>query len=124
MEHQLPNPYIWFTKLNLTRFIPWQFDTEDNRYDFADERFAIEGPAYRKVVTFGHRQDMDTFAGFEIVNGVVCEKVVVFHPTFQKNIKDWEIIESEYEDFFTFIQKLVLPDMQAWIDDDDVNNYV
>jgi hypothetical protein len=124
MESQLPNLYVWFTKLNLTCFIPWQFDTDENRYDFADERFAIEGPSDRKVVAFGHRQDMDTFAAFEIINGVVSEKVIVFHPSFQNNIHNWNIIESEYQNFFTFMQELVLPDMQAWIEDEDLNDYL
>ena len=108
MNYEIPNSYNWFAKLNLTKFIPWNFETEINFDSSINERFKIECEDTRQVITFGRRQDMDTFAGFEIVNGNVTEKIIVFHPSFQQNVKGWNIIESEFSDFFDFMQKLVL----------------
>lgn len=124
MYNKLPNSYIWFSKLNLNRFIPWHFNSIPNYYDFANEAFHKEVIDSRHIFTFGHRQDMDTFAGFEIVENNIVEKVIVFHPSFQRNIKGWNIIESEHGDFFDFIRKVVLPDMKAWIVDDDIEDYI
>lgn len=124
MNYEIPNSYNWFAKLNLTKFIPWNFETEINFDSSINERFKIECEDTRQVITFGRRQDMDTFAGFEIVNGNVTEKIIVFHPSFQQNVKGWNIIESEFSDFFDFMQKLVLPEMKDWIQEDDVNDHI
>lgn len=123
-KYEIPNSYNWFSKLNLTQFIPWNLETEINSNSIINERFKIECEQDRKVLTFGRRQDMDTFAGFEIVNEEVTENVLVFHPSFGTNIKGYNIIESEYLDFFDFMQKRVLPEMKEWISEDDVNDYI
>ena len=86
---EIPNSYNWFVKLKLTKFIPWHFDEVLNSNSIGNERFKIENNSNREVLTFGNRQDMDTFVGFEIKNGKVCENVIVFHPSFQKNTSDW-----------------------------------
>ena len=100
MEIEIPNSYNWFVKLKLTTFIPWHFEEVLKLNSIGNERFKIENNSNREVLTFGKRQDMDTFAGFEIINGKVCENIIVFHPSFQKNTSDWEIIENEYSDLF------------------------
>jgi hypothetical protein len=124
MNYEIPNSYNWFAKLNLTKFIPWNFDHEINLNSSINERFKIESRQNFQILTFGRRQDKDTFAGFVITNGKVTEKVIVFHPSFSKNINDWDIIESEYSDFFDFMQKRVLPEMKEWIPEDDVKDYI
>ncbi|MBR9859581.1 hypothetical protein GYB22_02295 [bacterium] len=124
MEQEIPRSYNWFAKLKLTRFIPWKFDSEIDPNSSINERFRIECQQDRAVLTFGRRQDMDTFAGFEIVGGEVSEKVIVFHPSFGQNVDDWDIIESEHSDFFEFLKSKVLPEMKEWIPDEDVNDYI
>jgi len=121
---KIPNAYDWFAKLKLTRFIPWHFDEQIDFESITNDRFEIEHNENRKVVTFGRRQDRDTCAGFEIVDGKLRENVVVFHPSYSQNTKRWDIIESEHTDFFTFMLSTVLPDMKDWIVDDEVDDYV
>ncbi len=123
-KYQIPNSYNWFTKLNLTRFIPWNFETEIDFISLFNKQFKIECNQNRKVLTFGRRQDMDTFVGFEIVDGKLTENTIVFHLSFRQNSKDWDIIESEHSDFFDFMQKKVLPEMKEWIPMDDVEDYL
>lgn len=108
----------------MTKFIPWNFDHEINLNSSINEQFKIESNRNFEILTFGQRQDKDTFAGFVIENGEVTEKVIVFHPSFSKNLNDWNIIESEHCDFFDFMQKRVLPEMKEWIPEDDVNDYI
>ncbi|MFT3796660.1 hypothetical protein [Flavobacterium sp.] len=121
----IPAAYHWFAKLKQLQFIPWSIDAtiETNPNTFIDNRFQMECPG-REVLTFAARQDQDTFAGFEVVNGEITEKVLVFHPSFQTNTKDWNIVENEYSDFFDFMQRRALPDMKDWIPDDDVADYL
>lgn len=120
---EIPNSYSWFVKLKLTKFIPWHFDEVLNSNSIGNERFKIENNSNREVLTFGKRQDMDTFAGFEIKNGKVCENIIVFHPSFQKNTFDWNIIENEYLDFFEFMKNEVLTEMKEWIINDEIEDY-
>ena len=122
MENALPAGYQWFMKLKLTYFIPWNLGSFEH-YQAINQRFAIESNTPRKVMTFANHQGMDTFAGFEVVGEDITEKVIVFHPSFQTNIAGWNIIEAIYNDFFAFIQQRVLPDMQDWIQDDDITAY-
>ena len=124
MNYEIPNSYNWFAKLNLTQFIPWNFESEINLNSSINEQFKIECGQNRDVLTFGRRQDMDTFVGFEILDEKVTEKIIVFHPSFGQNVKGWNIIESEYSDFFEFMQRQVLPDLKEWIPEDDVNDYI
>lgn len=124
MNYEIPNSYNWFIKLNLTRFIPWNFEIEVDPNSLINERFKIECEQNREILTFGKRQDTDTFVGFEIIDENVTEKVIVFHLSFQQNEKGWNIIKSEHSDFFDFMQKIVLPDMKEWIPEDDVNDYI
>ena len=120
----IPNSYDWFSKLKLTKFIPWNFDEELNLDSLINERFKIECNQKRQVVTFGCRQDTDTYVGFEIIDGIVSEKIIVFHPTYNDNNDGWDIIESEHLDFFAFMTHRVLPEMKEWISEDDVNDYL
>ena len=124
MKYEIPNSYNWFSKLNLTQFIPWNFEKDINPNSSINERFKIELEQNREVLTFGRRQDMDTFVGFEIVTGKVTDKVIVFHLSFGSNVKGWKIIESEHSDFFDFMQRRVLPEMKEWIPEDNVNDYI
>lgn len=118
MELEIPKSYKWFVREQLTKFVPWHFyETLELKSDI-NERFKIEDNSNREVLTFGHRQDMDTYAGFEIINGKVCENIIVFHPSFQKNTADWSIIENEYLDFIQFMRNQVLQDVNEWIEDE------
>ena len=124
MNYEIPNSYNWFAKLNLTKFIPWNFETEINFDSSINERFKIECEDTRQVITFGRRQDMDTFAGFEIVNGNVTEKIIVFHPSFQQNVKGWNIIESEFINMMTNKLAIQIDKPNVWTNVLDFNSEI
>ena len=121
---KIPNSYDWFAKLKLTNFIPWTFDTKIDFNSSINKQFKIESIGKREILTFGRRLDQDTFAGFEVIKGKITEKVIVFHPSFNKNVKGWDIIEDEYLNFFKFLKENVLPEMEEWIKFDDVEDYI
>lgn len=123
MQKDLPTGYQWFLALGLTRFVPWEFVGLD-RYVVINERFSIETALPTRVATFASHQGMDTYAGFEVVGGRLTEQVIVFHPTFQTNVAGWSIIEARYVDIFAFVRERVLPDMQDWLQDEDVRDYM
>lgn len=123
MERKLPDAFYWFSKLNNTKYIPWRIDGEYERSKAINSLFRREHNEDREVETFGARQDMDTFCGFEVKNGVVQENVIVFHPSFQPSDRKWDIIESEHSDIFDFMVNRVLPEMKEWIKDDEWEYY-
>ncbi len=124
MERKLPEAFYWFSKLNNCQFIPWRLDGEANRYQRLNELFAEEHNEERFVESFGSCQDMDKYCGFEVINGVIHENVIVFHLSWQSHQNKWNIIENEYSDIFKFLQKEVLPTMKDWIKEDELDRYV
>ena len=119
----IPNAFDWFVKLKLLRFIPWHIKDNLEHFSSFNVQFKKEYPE-KEVATFANRQDMDTFAGFEIVEGKITERIITFHLTFGSYNSNRNIIEAEYEDFFEFMEKDVLPTMKEWIQDDDVEDYI
>jgi hypothetical protein len=120
---EIPHSYRWFSKLKLLKFIPWHIYGELNLDDSISKQFKLE-TKNREVVTFANRQDQDTYAGFEIIDGNITEKILIFHPSFQTNVEGWNIVENEYSDFFEFLKLEVLPEMKEWIETDDVEDYI
>ena len=121
MELEIPKSYKLFLKEQSTKFVPWHFYEILELKSDINERFKMEDNSNREILTFAYRQDMETYAGFEIINGKIRENVIVFHPTFQKNSPDWNIIESEHLDFIQFMKNQVLQDVKEWIDDEFEN---
>lgn len=123
MERKLPEEYYWFSKLNNTRFIPWNLDGEKNRFQTLNKLFEKEHNENRYIESFGSRQDMDTYCGFEVINGIVQQNVIVFHPSWQ-NGKPFDTIEREHKDIFDFLRNQVLPEMKEWISEDEIEGYL
>jgi len=111
-----PNSLRWFLVQNSVNFCPWFFLSEPNEFKSVAKVFEDEDLKNRKVFVFASRQDNDDFAGLEVVNGTILDKVLVFHPTFTTNqsIRDWDIVDSEFSDVFEFISKRVVEDMRDW----------
>lgn len=108
---KLPLAFRVFLEGGLIKFQPWELLSAKN--DYIDERFSQECPN-RKVLTIATLTTDDTYAGFEIIDDIITDKVLVYHLTFQKPDKDWNIIETTYDNFWTFMKSEVLPAMRAW----------
>ncbi len=117
--NEIPNSFLWFTKLNLVKFIPWQIQSDLSHFSSVNLQFKKEC-SKRNVVTFASRQDMDSFAGFEVVDGKITDKILVFHLTFSNN-SNWNIIEAEYDDLFHFVRNDILPTMKDWISGEEID---
>jgi hypothetical protein len=117
-----PISYLWFLKSNSTHFVPWDLTGESDRYQTLNNLFVKEHNEARQVESFGSRQDIDTYCGFEVIDGEVKDKVIVFHPSWQ-NPKPRNIILAEYDNIFDFIKLHVLAEMQEWIKVDDITEY-
>ncbi|QQS03887.1 MAG: hypothetical protein IPK50_16525 [Fibrobacterota bacterium] len=120
-EIRLPNALRWFLAQRLLSFTPWHFSNEQSGYSFASEVFHREDLKKRKVFVFARRQDCDDFAGIEIVDGILIDKVICFHPSFGTNIPGWDIVDGEHEDVFEFVIKVVVPDMKDWASVEDAD---
>ncbi|WP_196140653.1 hypothetical protein [Aliikangiella sp. G2MR2-5] len=128
MERELinqdwPNSLRWFLVQNLQSFTPWHFLEKEEEFRSASKAFANEDVKGRDVFVFASRQDCDDFAGLEVIDGIVGENVIYFHPTFNSSSdKKWDIVCEEYEDVFEFVAKTVLPDMKEWASCDDADD--
>ena len=121
-----PNSLRWFLVQNLHSFIPWHLIAEPTELNFAARAFAKEDTSKGEVFVFARRQDCDDFAGLEIVNGVITEKVICFHPVFStgtlESSRSWNIVNSTYKNTFEFISHQVIPDMQIWAELEDASD--
>ena len=100
--------------------------SEPTELSFAARAFAKEDISKGEVFVFARRQDCDDFAGLEIVNGVITEKVICFHPVFStgaiESSRSWNIVNSAYKNTFEFISHQVIPDMQIWAELEDASD--
>ena len=111
-----PNSLRWFLVQDLCSFTPWHFIQKDNEFDFAAKAFKKEDVSGGEVFVFASRQDNDDFAGLEIIDGKITEKVICFHPVFSmgESKREWHIVDETYVDVFEFVSKQVIEDMKDW----------
>jgi hypothetical protein len=62
----------------------------------------------------------------EIINGVITEKVICFHPVFStstlESARTWNIVNATYQNTFEFMAHQVIADMQMWAESEDAND--
>lgn len=111
-----PNALRWFLVQNLESFTPWHFLENEGDFEFAANAFQRESLGDSCIFVFARRQDNDQFAGLEIVDGNITDKVIVFHPSFStsSNEKHWDIVNQVFGDVFEFVSEQVIPDMKMW----------
>jgi hypothetical protein len=113
-----PNALRWFLAQGLFSFTPWHFVRKADEMAFAANAFGREDVSHREVFVFARRQDCDDFAGLELVDGNITNKVLCFHPVFADSSKPsprtWQIVSATYEDVFEFVGQRVAPDMRDW----------
>ena len=111
-----PNALRWFLVQNLESFTPWHFLENEGDFEFAANAFQRESLSDSRIFVFASRQDNDHFAGLEIVDGIITDKVILFHPSFSahSNEKHWDIVHQVFGDVFDFVSEQVIPDMKIW----------
>lgn len=118
MTHELPLSYRWLKANGINQLVPW-YMTSENEGKFANKHFENESVENRKIITFARRQDRDDFAGFEIVDNKIMEKIIYFHPSFSKH-KESNLINKEFPDIWTFLKEVVIPDSEEWMTEVDL----
>jgi hypothetical protein len=124
IEASWPNALRWFLVQNLQSFTPWHFIDEPLEFEFAAKAFRREDVSNGEVFVFASRQDNDDFAGIEIIDGKLTDKVLYFHPVFGTSTSDrsWNIVNEVFEDVFEFVAKRVISDMKDWALVEDAND--
>ena len=126
IDPRWPNALRWFLCQNLHRFTPWHLIQEPAECDFAARAFAREDVSRGQVFVFAKRQDCDDFAGIEVVEGVLTERVIYFHPVFgsadNEANQTWNIVHGVFDDVFEFVAKQVVPDMKEWASVEDASD--
>jgi hypothetical protein len=112
MTPELPLAYRWFRANGIRQMIPWHFH-DAGEGERINRQFRIESMDDREVLTFTHRQDRDDFAGFLCHGDVVTERVIYFHPAFSDQ-KHTGLVLGEYDDFWSFLREVVIPDTAEW----------
>jgi hypothetical protein len=124
IDNKWPNALRWFVSQNLHSFTPWHFFTDPLEYAFAAKAFEREDISNEKVFVFSGRQDCDDFAGLEIIEGKLIDRVIYFHPVFSTipSDRNWNIVNGVFEDVFEFVANQVIPDMKDWALTEDAND--
>src|SRR5262245_34768357 len=120
MNAEWPLSFRWARANGLNKLTPWHFLHHDDGC-FADAQFKRERTDLREVRTFARRQDRYDFAGFLVVEGVVTEQVVSFHPSFGSGPNSF-MIRSEHADFWQFVRDVVIPDTKDWQSEADLTD--
>lgn len=124
---QWPNVLRWFLIQDLHSFVPWHFIRELTELEFAANAFRREGTG-GDVLVFARRQDRDDFAGPEVVDGHVTNRVIHCHSVFStgnpraSTEQTWNIVCGVFEDVFGFMAEQVIPDMKDWALNEDASD--
>jgi hypothetical protein len=122
-----PNALRWFLCQELVHFTPWHFFTEPDEFGFAAQAFAREDVGRGQVFVFARRQDCDDFAGLEIHDGKIMNRVIYFHPVFgvsqNESPRTWNIVCETFDDVFEFVSRRVITDMKEWASDEDAQDF-
>ena len=123
IDKNWPNALRWFLIQNLHSFTPWHIFDSADEFDFAAKAFERDDTSKGNVFVFASRQDNDDFAGLEVINGKITDKVIYFHSVFATGESDrsWNIVNAVYDDVFDFMSKQVIPDMKDWALTDDAS---
>jgi hypothetical protein len=119
MIAEWPLSFRWARANGLSKLVPWHF-LADGEGLLADEQFKKERIGSREVRTFAKRQDCDDFAGFLVVDGIITDRVIYFHPSFSSTPNSY-MINSEHADFWEFVRDIVIPDTKDWESETDLN---
>jgi hypothetical protein len=127
IDNRWPNALRWFLTQNLRSFTPWHLIDDLSECEGAANAFRREDIDKRDVFVFAKRQDCDDFAGLEIVQGAVTDRVIYFHPSFtaspnEQRDRGWNIVDGVFEDVFEFVAKQIVPDMKAWALTEDASD--
>jgi hypothetical protein len=121
-----PNALRWFLCQELVHFTPWHFFTQPEQFAFAARAFAREDVSKGQVLVFAQRQDCDDFAGLEIQDGKVVDRVICFHPVFgsgsSESPRTWNIVSETFDDVFDFVAQRVVTDMKDWASNEDARD--
>lgn len=123
---QWPNALRWFLSQQLEHFTPWHFINEPDQMAFAARAFEREDVSRGHVFVFAQRQDCDDFAGLEVIDSKIIDRVIYFHPVFGSSTAEsprtWNIVCEVFDDVFDFVAKRVIPDMKDWASTEDASD--
>ena len=119
----LPLSFRWFVAQGLVHFQPWFIFDDLTKGAIARKAFKAENVQGRDVVPITHRQDCDDFAGFEIRDNVILENIIYFHPAFNYKLNTG-IVTSEHDTFWLFIREVIVPDMEDWASEEDLEDII
>lgn len=124
-----PNALRWLLIQDLHSFTPWHFIREPGELDFAANAFRREDVSQGDAFVFARRQDCDDFAGLEVVDGCVSNRVIHFHPVFsavggqgESMVGGRNIVCGTFDDVFGFVAERVVHDMREWAQIEDAND--
>ena len=104
-------------------FMPWSFEDNFESITNFSELFDAECIEQNvKVVSIMRRQDCDDFAGFEIIEGIITDKIICFELSYNKT-KNKFLINNRYGNLFEFFKAVVFPDFENWVSTDDFDEW-
>ena len=71
IKNDLPLSYRWFRANGLKRLVPWHFADDSEFIDSWRKEYLREVDGSSDLIPFAFRQDMDTMAGFIVVDDIV-----------------------------------------------------
>ena len=129
VKNDLPLSYRWLRANGLKRLVPWHFADDAARIDSwrSECLFEVEGTS--DIMPFAFRQDMDTMAGFAVIDGMILDHVVTPHLSWV-GIKDTPWLDpggkpkpldvSRLPSFPNWVTTTMLSDTIEWMDEEDL----
>ena len=115
IEAHWPNALRWFLSQDLHHFAPWRLLEKHQQFEFHTESVEDDGPPRKGTIfVFARRDDNGDFAGLQMVDGIITERVICFHPlipTHDPN-QGLNVVSAIYENVFDFVAYKIIDDMK------------
>ncbi|RUO34810.1 hypothetical protein [Aliidiomarina soli] len=117
MRDYLPDSASYFVNQGMYDFYPWRLLNRESQYEYITKGVEPDGSGNGKVYVFAKREDTADFAGLEIVDSKITDRVICFRSLFAEgdSKSSWNIVRAIHDDVFAFIANHVVADMRALV---------
>ncbi|WP_211093462.1 hypothetical protein, partial [Flammeovirga agarivorans] len=117
---KLPIEYRWLKAHSFEGLRPWYF-VDPSKSEGLRKEYQLE--TGKDIIPIARRQDNDEFAGFEIIDNEIQNKVLTVHLTWSSKLEraNYPSI-TESKSIFKWLEQVVIPETIDWINEDELED--
>jgi hypothetical protein len=128
IKNDLPLSYRWFRANGMKRLVPWHFSDDQGLIAGWRKEYFLEVDGTSDLIPFAFRQDMETMAGFIVVDGMALDHVTEAHlswsgeryPWLAKGQQPSPLDPDKFPSFPDWVARTMVRDSIEWMNEEDL----